>query len=198
MENKENEIQAQNFLNIANIYYNDNSKKWRKHCLERNLEWNEDVYSDTILKVYDYIKHNGLKYTDEQGILNYWFKSFITNIKREKQYSRNVYRDMNVDASMELDKEYNGDEELQQKIRRQVYDDWVVVKILQIVEQNFDTLSFRCFRLYYIVPKMTYQKLRELTNIKDCKKRVNMIKTWIRENININELNKEFNKYYDN
>jgi hypothetical protein len=194
----ENEIQARKYLNLANDKYLDYLKKWRTHIQDKGYEWDEDVFSDTILKVYDNILKNGIKDDSEEGLSNYWFKSFIVNIKREKQYSRNLYRDMNVDASEELDKEYNGDDELKLKIRRHIYDDWLSVRLLQIVEQNFTSREFRCFRLYYIVPKMTYEKLRDLTKIKDCKKIVNTIKKWLIENTDKHQLDKEFSKWYDN
>lgn len=193
-----NETQARKYLNLANDKYLDYLKKWRTHIQEKGYDWDEDVYSDTILKVYDNILKNGIKDDSEEGLSNYWFKSFIVNIKREKQYSRNLYRDMNVDASEELDKEYNGDDELKLKIRRHIYDDWLSVRLLQIVEQNFTSREFRCFRLYYIVPKMTYEKLRDLTKIKDCKKIVNTIKKWLIENTDKHQLDKEFSKWYDN
>lgn len=139
----------------------------------------------------------GIKDDSEQGLANYWFKSFLTNIRRESQYSRNAYRDLNIDASDELDKSFNGDDELKEKIRRHIYDDWLVVTILSIVEKQFDATSFYCFRLYYILPKMTYDKLRKITKVKDCKKRVVTIKTWLKENLDKKLLDKEFNKYYD-
>lgn len=193
-----NETQARKYLNLANDKYLDYLKKWRTHIQDKGYDWDEDVFSDTILKVYDNILKNGIKDDSEEGLSNYWFKSFIVNIKREKQYSRNLYRDMNVDASEELDKEYNGDDELKLKIRRHIYDDWLSVRLLQIVEQNFTSREFRCFRLYYIVPKMTYEKLRDLTKIKDCKKIVNTIKKWLIENTDKHQLDKEFSKWYDN
>lgn len=193
-----NETQARKYLNLANDKYLDYLKKWRTHIQDKGYDWDEDVFSDTIIKVYDNILKNGIKDDSEEGLSNYWFKSFIVNIKREKQYSRNLYRDMNVDASEELDKEYNGDDELKLKIKRHIYDDWLSVRLLQIVEQNFTSKEFRCFRLYYIVPKMTYEKLRDLTKIKDCKKIVNTIKKWLIENTDKHQLDKEFSKWYDN
>lgn len=193
-----NETQARKYLNLANDKYLDYLKKWRTHIQDKGYDWDEDVFSDTIIKVYDNILKNGIKDDSEEGLSNYWFKSFIVNIKREKQYSRNLYRDMNVDASEELDKEYNGDDELKLKIKRHIYDDWLSVRLLQIVEQNFTSREFRCFRLYYIVPKMTYEKLRDLTKIKDCKKIVNTIKKWLIENTDKHQLDKEFSKWYDN
>lgn len=192
----ENVIQSEKFLMLANKTYEDNKKKWSTHLFERQMDWDEDVYSDTILKVYDYIQKNGIADDSEQGLLNYWFKAFMINIRREKQYSRNAYRDLNVDATEELDKEFNGDEELEEKKKRHIYDDWLVYNILLIVEKTFDSKSFYCFRLYYLYPKMTYEKLKELTKIKDCKKRVITIKKWLQENLDKGKLMEQFNKYY--
>lgn len=202
MEDKEtlidnNESQAKRFLQFANDNYEDLKKKWRKYLYDRQIEFDEDVYSETILKVYDYISANGIKDDSESGFANYFFRAFNINIKREKQYSRNLNRDKNIDATEELDKEFNGDDELQLKIRRQVFDDWAVVYILRLVEDNFDNISFHCFRLYYILDKMTYQRLREITKVKDAKKRVVEIKNWLKEKITKKDLEKEFSKYYD-
>lgn len=202
MEDKEtlidnNEAQAKRFLQFVNDNYEDLKKKWRKYLYDRQIDFDEDVFSDTILKVYDYIKKNGIKDDSDSGFANYFFRAFNINIKREKQYSRNLNRDSNIDAYEALDKETNGDDELQMKIRRQVFDDWSVVYILRLVEDNFDSISFHCFRLYYVLDKMTYQRLREITKVKDSKKRVVTIKNWLKEKITKKDLEKEFSKYYD-
>ena len=201
MENKETLIdkseQSSRFLKFANDHYEDYKKKWAKYLYDRQVDFDEDVFSETVLKVYDYINTNGIKDDSDSGLANYWFKSFNTNIKREKQYSRNVNRDKNIDATEELTKETNGDNELQLKIRRHVFEDWSIVYILRLVEDNFDSISFHCFRLYYILDKMTYSKLREITKVPDSKKRVVTIKNWLKDNLTKKQLEKEFLKYYD-
>ena len=201
MENKETLIdkseQAKRFLKFANEHYDDYKKKWAKYLYDRQVDFDEDVFSETVLKVYDYINTNGIKDDSDSGLANYWFKSFNTNIKREKQYSRNVNRDKNIDATEELSKEMNGEDELKLKIRRHVYEDWSIVYILRLVEDNFDQISFHCFRLYYILDKMTYSKLREITKVPDSKKRVVTIKNWLKDNLTKQQMEKEFSKYYD-
>ena len=201
MENKETLIdkqeQASRFLQFANEHYEDYKKKWAKYLYDRQVDFDEDVFSETVLKVYDYINTNGIKDDSDSGLANYWFKSFNTNIKREKQYSRNVNRDKNIDATEELSKEMNGEYELQLKIRRHVFEDWSIVYILRLVEDNFDSISFHCFRLYYILDKMTYSKLREITKVPDSKKRVVTIKNWLKDNLTKQKMEKEFSKYYD-
>ena len=201
MENKETLIdkseQSSRFLKFANDNYEDYKKKWAKYLYDRQVDFDEDVFSETVLKVYDYINTNGIKDDSDSGLANYWFKSFNTNIKREKQYSRNVNRDKNIDATEELSKEMNGEDELQLKIRRHVFEDWSIVYILRLVEDNFDSISFHCFRLYYILDKMTYSKLREITKVPDSKKRVVTIKNWLKDNLTKQQMEKEFSKYYD-
>ena len=201
MENKETLIdkseQSSRFLKFANEHYEDYKKKWAKYLYDKQVDFDEDVFSETVLKVYDYINTNGIKDDSDSGLANYWFKSFNTNIKREKQYSRNVNRDKNIDATEEISKEMNGEDELKLKIRRQVFDDWSVVHILRLVEDNFDQISFHCFRLYFVLDKMTYHKLREITKVKDAKKRVVTIKNWLKEKLTKKQLEKEFSKYYD-
>ena len=201
MENKETLIdkseQSSRFLKFANDHYEDYKKKWAKYLYDRQVDFDEDVFSETVLKVYDYINTNGIKDDSDSGLANYWFKSFNTNIKREKQYSRNVNRDKNIDATEELSKEMNGEDELKLKIRRHVYEDWSIVYILRLVEDNFDSISFHCFRLYYILDKMTYSKLREITKVPDSKKRVVTIKNWLKDNLTKQQMEKEFSKYYD-
>lgn len=193
----DNAAQAVKFLQFANDNYEDYKKKWAKYLYDKQVEFDEDVFSDTIIKVYDYINTNGIKDDSDSGFANYWFKSFNTNTKREKQYSRNINRDKNVDATEELDKETNGDGELKLKIRRHVYEDWSIVYILRLVEDNFDSISFHCFRLYYVLKKMTYHQLREITKVPDAKKRVVTIKNWLKENLTKHQMEKEFSKYYD-
>lgn len=201
MENKETLIdkseQSSRFLKFANEHYEDYKKKWAKYLYDKQVDFDEDVFSETVLKVYDYINTNGIKDDSDSGLANYWFKSFNTNIKREKQYSRNVNRDKNIDATEELSKEMNGEDELQLKIRRHVFEDWSIVYILRLVEDNFDSISFHCFRLYYILDKMTYSKLREITKVPDSKKRVVTIKNWLKDNLTKQQMEKEFSKYYD-
>lgn len=192
-----NSEKSSRFLKFANEHYEDYKKKWAKYLYDKQVDFDEDVFSDTILKVYDYIEKNGINDTTDSGLANYWFKSFNTNIKREKQYSRNVNRDKNIDATEELSKEMNGEDELKLKIRRHVYEDWSIVYILRLVENNFDSISFHCFRLYYILDKMTYSKLREITKVPDSKKRVVTIKNWIKDNLTKQQMEKEFSKYYD-
>ena len=69
------ERRANEFLELSGRLYEENKKKWKTLF----KDFDEDVYNDTILKVYD----NLLDGVDTEGDLNgYWFKSFKNNLKR--------------------------------------------------------------------------------------------------------------------
>ncbi|MBQ0088581.1 MAG: hypothetical protein KBT27_04540, partial [Prevotellaceae bacterium] len=82
------------------------------------------------------------------------------------------------------------------KIYNERYNDFATIKILQLVEDNFDATSFYVFRLKYMMPKMSMRKLINLTNIKNAKTRIKNILEWLRENVSEKGLEKEFEKIY--
>ena len=73
------EKRAKEFLELAGKMYEQNKTKW-SNIVDG---FDEDVYSDTILKVYDSI----LKGVDTEGDLQgYWFRAFKNNLnKNHKQ-----------------------------------------------------------------------------------------------------------------
>ena len=190
------EEQAMRFLEVAAKHYEDNKKKWMKYFNDSDFDFDEDVFSDSIIKVHKYLLTHKLEDDSDNGLLNYWFKSFQINSKREKQYAHNQYTVYGLNLAEESDSRPNFEETKDDKVRRHIYDDWVATYILQQIEEKFDDVTFRCFRLYYIIPKMTYARLKEVTNVSDCKKRVTEVKKWVKTNITISHLNDEFRKYY--
>lgn len=195
MENYEKE--ANEYLQHIAKGYEKYKKLWIKYYQERQVEFNEDILNDTIIKCYDLIKKQGIKDNTYEGAFNYTFKAFNMNSRREQLYARNAYYDANVNVFDYLDNFDNGDGELEQKINLQHYNDFSVVYILKKLEQNTDITTFSVFRLYYLLPKMTYQKLKELTNVKDAKKRVLEAREWLKQNITESEIKQAFKKYQE-
>ena len=70
--------------------------RMKKYCASQRLEYDEDIFSDTYLKIYEKIRKNGLQDTTEEGMLNYTFIAFKINTLREPQYARNKKRNLNV------------------------------------------------------------------------------------------------------
>lgn len=190
---------AAKWLNVINDNYEYIKQGFRMECRKTMTDFDEDIFHDTILNCYKSIQTRGLTDLTEQGMKNYLFKAFKINTKRETMYMRNARRDNSIsdtDAMSVYERNGLGDETTEEKIRKQLLNDYSVVYILHRVEENFDTVSFYCFRLKWLMPKMTYQKLREVTKVKDCKKRCIDIMKWLKENINKEDILTEFEKEY--
>ena len=50
---------GQKFLKHINDNYTLLKNKYRRFCKEKDYEWDEDIYSDTIIKCYEAIERKG-------------------------------------------------------------------------------------------------------------------------------------------
>lgn len=189
------------FINYINDNYKTLKNKYRRFCKEKQYDWDEDIFSDTILSCYTAIERKGgLDDKSNQGIENYFFRSFKQNLQREKQYCRVSKRDLNYNSDNILDlyEEWYNEHHTSErtKLLSDLYKDFATLYILTKVEDNFDAEHFLLFRLKYLVPQMTYKKLQEKTKAKKCRQKVIEVRDWIRANISKNDINKAFNKMY--
>lgn len=199
MANELYKIVADKWMEVISIRYNEIKEGFIMECRKTMTDFDEDIFHSTILNCYNTIKLKGLTDLTEQGMKNYLFRSFKMNTKREALYMRNARRDNNIsgsDAMIVYERNGLEDETTEEKVRKQLLDDYSVVYILNMVENNFDIISFYCFRLKWLIPKMTYQRLREITKVKDCKKRCIDIMKWLKENVNKEDILTEFEKEY--
>ena len=189
------------FINYINDHYQTLKNKYRRFCIEKQYDWDEDIFSDTILSCYTAIEKKGsLNDKTNQGIENYFFRSFKQNIQREKQYCRVSKRDMNYNSdniNEVYEDWYNeNNSPAKTKLLNDLWKDFATLYILTKVEDNFDAEHFRLFRLKYLVPSMTYKKLQEKTQAKKCRQKVVDVKNWIRDNVSKQEIKKVFTLMY--
>jgi len=190
------------FLNYINDHYILLKNKYRRFCLEKQYDWDEDVFSDTILNCYNAITKKGqLNDTTAQGIENYFFRSFKQNIQREKQYCRVSKRDLNI-TSDNINNIYEDwynkfNDSSINKIKSDLYKDFSALYIMHKVEEEFDSEHFYLFKLKSLMPDMTYKKLQAKTHCTSCRQKVVNVKNYIKEHITKEEINKAFNKMYD-
>ena len=174
------------------VYINDNytklKHKYARYCKENNIQWDEDTFSDTIIKCYDAIKKKGgLDDCTDQGIENYFFISFKMNLKREKQYARVQKRDANI-TSDNINQVYedfliqNSNDE-RTKLVNDLFIDFSTIFILHLVEEHFDADTYYLFRLKHLVKGMTYKALQEKTKLKKVRQRVVEVKQWLQKNV---------------
>ena len=194
---------ARLFLEYINDNYDTLKNKYKTMCVQNQLNWDEDVFSNTILSCYNAINKKGkLDDTSNQGIENYFFRSFKQNVKREQQYCRVSKRDLNYNSDNILDLYEDWYNENctpeRMKLLSDLWKDFATLYILTRVEDEFDAEHFLLFRLKYLIPDMTYKKLQEKTNATKCRQKVVDVKNWVRNNVTKEEIKRAFNLMYGN
>ena len=189
------------FINYINDNYSLLKNKYFNYCRENSLDFDEDIYQDTILKCYEAIAKKGfLADTSNQGIENYFFISFKMNIKREGQYARNCKRDMNYTSdniNSLYESWYNANySDARTKLINDLWKDFVTLYIMHVVEDNFDNEHFYLFRLKYLIPDMTYKKLADKTHLTKVRQKVVDVKNWLKDNLTKDEVKEAFYSVY--
>ena len=184
------------FLNYINDHYNELKRKYFKFCQEKQYDWDEDIFSDTILKCYDCIvKKGGLKDKTAHGIESYFFIAFRNNIMNEQRYSRNKKRDRNINSDSINDLYevwYNANNnDARVKIVNDLFKDFSILYIMTQVEDNFDEEHFYLFRLKTLC-NLTFKRLSEITQIKASRKKVIEVIHWIKDNIRKEDIRQLF------
>lgn len=185
------------------LHINDNYERLRgrymKFCHEKQYTFDSDIFSDTIVKCYDTIKRKGrLDDNTPDGIENYFFKSFKINLQREKQYSRNAKRDLNLTDSLEsIYEDYYNNTNITptEKIRNDSWKDFATLYIMMAVEQQFDYEHFHLFQLKMLC-NLTYRELAQKTNSKGVRNKVLTVKQWVKDNISKEQIKRAFDEQY--
>ena len=188
------------FMHYINDHYNHLKYKYINFCREHNYQWDEDIFQDTILKCHDAIEKKGkLNDTTDYGIESYFFISFKLNLKREGQYARNQKRDRNIDSDSinELYEDYynKNNSSSAQKVYKDLFQDFSVLYIMTVVEDNFDQEHFYLFRLKTL-GNLTYKELQDKTKIKASRQKVINVKNWLKENVTKDDIKKAFGTMY--
>ena len=189
---EENKALADEYMQVIAKYYEDYLQ-----LFGTMFENGADIVGETLLKTYKTISHNGLRTIKdkqgeerEQAFKNYFFIAAKLNNYTEQE---NIAKQNNIKNLKENPYEdYTTDE----KIKIQVYRDFKIMYIVNLVESNFDVIDYRCFRLYHLLKNMTYAKLKEMTGIRNCKTRVVRINKWLKETIDEEEIRQNFKENY--
>ena len=189
--------QATKYLNWINENYNKQKNKLIAFCNDKNYQWDEDIFCDTYLKIYDKILKDGIKDDSDKGFDAYTFMSFKINTMREGEYARNQKRDLNVTNINEANERYKSSLLTQEeKLKSDLYKDFATLYLMKKVESNFDNEHFYLFRLKTFDKNMTYQKLSEKTGIKGVRQKVVNVRNWLKANVTKKEIDDEFSLIY--
>ena len=163
------EKRAKQFLELSGNLYNTNKEKWSKML----PNFDEDIYNETIIKVYESI----LKGADTEGdLVGYWFKSFKNNLNRKKEYLH--YKNRTDEDPIDILKE----RETEENTINLYYT--AISNILSKVMVKFDRKTFEVYRMYLLC-NMSYEQLDKATGLKDSKERINKVKKWVCQNMKL-------------
>lgn len=198
---EEYKVAADKFLKWFSGKYMDLKRKYFKLCVEKKWTFDEDVFSDTYLKVYESILKRGIKDDSEKGFENYLFMAFRNNTLNEKRRWNIKYRDNDFDTeklSSTYEKWYNRTHDSEKKkIVSDMFNDFSILYIMTLVEDNFDDEHFYLFRIKTMC-NMKYKELAQKTNILSARLKVIEVIKWLKENVTKEEIKAAFWRTYGN
>lgn len=167
------EKRAREFLDLSARMYEQNRIKWEHLLSSIGLKFDEDIYNDTIIKIYDKLMNEEDITTTEDEVIAYWYQSFVNNIRREKKYSRNSKRDDSDVIDLLKDKEYIVD-------ATHLYYPTIRM-LLEKIKGEYDENEFHLFKLYYLT-EHTYEEINEIVGY-NAKGKINKMRKWLKENV---------------
>lgn len=187
---------AERFLQWSNEHYNEQKKKFTAYCFNKKQQFSEDIFHSTILKIYDKIIRDGLKDPTDKGFENYLFLSYKTNFNREKQYARNTHRDRNVEDVETLYERFYNDYNISsaEKVTNDLRKDFQALYLLTKVNDEFGSELCHLFQKRYF-SKMTYEEIKNSTDIPMSRQKILMIRDWLRKNVTKEEVEEKFDEF---
>lgn len=187
--------QLSTFYDLVNAKYNDLKKKYKQFCFLNHFDWSEDTFQDSILKVAEKIKKNGITAKTEKEIENYFFKS----------YKFNTFQQHLQDTKKKVDENANlGDVDIEDSIYDESelqYNDFVKMFFERTIKENFDTLTYSLWRMRYLLKidgkNLNYKTIKKITKVQDTRSRIVSVNRWIRDNITPTHIRNEYNNNSD-
>lgn len=186
------------FLNYVNSNYKYLKRHLQSWAYNTHRTFDDDIFQDTIIKIYNLIEKKGkVNDSSDRGFECYFFMAYKQNLAREQEYARNKLRDDNSNLSEQHEQFKSQQMTPEEKVLSDARKDFTIRYLLNKVEENFDMVTFRLFRikLFY---GCTYKKLVEMTKIRDSKQRVSKVNKWLKDNVTKQEVNKAFEDYINN
>ena len=165
-------------------------------CKKNREQYSEDILNDTVIQIHNIIKKKGqLDDMSEKGILNYFTRSYVNNLRCEKRYAYIKKRDHNI-TQEEFNERYEKSlTSKQDKIIHDLLEDFSVLFIMKQVELNFDSEHYYLFKLKTLC-NMTYKQVHDKTHIKKSRDKILEVSKWVKENFTRKMIKEEFMDIY--
>lgn len=194
-----NEKLAIRYLEWVAANYDELQLHLKKFCSNQRYKWDEDVFAQTTLNVYERIQKKGLEDPTEQGFMNFTFISFKFNTIRASQYCSVKKRiEMEDDAlHHQYEKYYNTvNETADAKVMKDLKTDFSALYLAEKAEENCNPEYFKLWRMKMFL-NLTYKQLAEKTGDKQSRQKVLQVKNWLKENITKKQIDKAFDEFLE-
>lgn len=185
------------FYRVLEREFKNIKKKYKQMCFLQHIDFDDDVLQDTIVKVADKILKDGIKAENEREMECYLFRAFKLNSLQNKLQKQKRLLDDNV-VLEELD--VYADEEYDESKMR--FDTFARNYIEKEIKEHFDLISYSIFRLRYLVTingkNLTFKDIKGVTKISDSRKRLVEINNYIRNNLSMDFLKREYLMWLEN
>lgn len=184
------------YFNCLKTNYNNLQQICKDVCKRNGEKYSEDILNDTVIQIHKIILKKGqLDDMSERGIMNYFTRSYVNNLRCEKRYAYIKKRDHNITQDEFNDKWEKSLSSKQEKIMKDLLEDFSVLYILKVVELNFDAEHFYLYKLKTLC-QYTYKQIHDKTHIKKSRDKIIEVNKWVKENLTRDIIKKEFFDIY--
>lgn len=184
------------YYDILERNYN-NLKQICKDVCKRNQEkFSEDILNDTVIQIHKIIQKKGkLDDMSDNGIMRYFVRSYVNNLRMEKRYAYHKKRDYNITQEEFNDRYEQSLSSKRDKIIKDLLEDFSVLYIMKLVELNFPPEQLYLYKLKMICNK-TYKQIHDETKIKKSRDKIIEVNKWVKHNLTRDVIKKEFFEIY--
>lgn len=184
------------YFKCINKNYNNLKQVCKDVCKRNKEQYSEDALNDTVIQVHKIIKKKGkLDDMSDNGIMRYFVRSYVNNLRMEKRYAYHKKRDYNITQEEFNDRYEQSLSSKRDKIIKDLLEDFSVLYIMKLVELNFPPEQLYLYKLKMICNK-TYKQIHDETRIKKSRDKIIEVNKWVKNNLTRDAIKKEFFDIY--
>ena len=176
--------------------YNNLKQVCKDVCKRNKEQYSEDALNDTVIQVHKIIQKKGkLDDMSDNGIMRYFVRSYVNNLRMEKRYAYHKKRDYNITQEEFNDRYEQSLSSKRDKIIKDLLEDFSVLYIMKLVELNFPPEQLYLYKLKMICNK-TYKQIHDETKIKKSRDKIIEVNKWVKQNLTRDVIKNEFMSIY--
>lgn len=184
------------YFTCINQNYNNLKQVCKDVCKRNKEQYSEDALNDTVIQVHKIIQKKGkLDDMSDNGIMRYFVRSYVNNLRMEKRYAYHKKRDYNITQEEFNDRYEQSLSSKRDKIIKDLLEDFSVLYIMKLVELNFPPEQLYLYKLKMICNK-TYKQIHDETRIKKSRDKIIEVNKWVKQNLTRDTIKKEFFDIY--